>query len=120
MILRLDVRGGSRAHKSIRESATVIHTRRPLLLYENKKTGTLYPQLWVSIVEKGYAKLHGSYFSISGGFVEEAMLDLTGAPVHTIDFTHSLFNMQVFWRQLQHYRRMQFPMGCGTLFVFSS
>ena len=85
-----------------------------------QKTGTLYPQLWVSIVEKGYAKLHGSYFSISGGFVEEAMLDLTGAPVHTIDFTHSLFNMQVFWRQLQHYRRMQFPMGCGTLFVFSS
>ncbi|KAJ1488535.1 hypothetical protein T484DRAFT_1616299, partial [Baffinella frigidus] len=36
--------------------------------------------VWVPLVEKAYAKLHGSYHSISGGHVAEAMLDLTGLP----------------------------------------
>ena len=36
-------------------------------------------QLWASLVEKAYAKCHGSYQSISGGWVAEALLDLTGA-----------------------------------------
>ena len=35
-------------------------------------------QLWASLVEKAYAKAHGSYQSISGGWVAEALLDLTG------------------------------------------
>ena len=37
-------------------------------------------QLWASLIEKAYAKAHGSYQSISGGWVAEALLDLTGAP----------------------------------------
>lgn len=37
-------------------------------------------QLWVQFIEKAYAKMHGSYKSISGGHVAEAFLDLTGAP----------------------------------------
>ena len=36
-------------------------------------------QLWASLVEKAYAKSHGSYQAISGGHVAEALLDLTGA-----------------------------------------
>ena len=35
-------------------------------------------QLWASLVEKAYAKAHGSYQAISGGWVAEALLDLTG------------------------------------------
>ena len=31
-------------------------------------------QLWASLVEKAYAKAHGSYQSISGGWVAEALL----------------------------------------------
>mmetsp|Transcript_107925 Transcript_107925/g.168676 ORF Transcript_107925/g.168676 Transcript_107925/m.168676 type:complete len:712 (-) Transcript_107925:23-2158(-) len=42
--------------------------------------GDLFPALpWPSLVEKAYAKLHGSWSSISGGgSVEEVMTDLTG------------------------------------------
>jgi hypothetical protein len=33
---------------------------------------------WPGILEKGYAKLHGSYASLQGGSVADALVDLTG------------------------------------------
>jgi len=37
-------------------------------------------QLWVPLLEKAYAKAHGSYGAISGGWIAEAMFDLTSRP----------------------------------------
>lgn len=42
------------------------------------------PELWVSLIEKAYAKIHGSYENIEGGFPEETLRDLTGAPYELI------------------------------------
>eukprot|EP00759_Apiculatamorpha_spiralis_P001223 PhF_6_TR10431/c1_g1_i4/m.16462/K08582/CAPN15; calpain-15 len=36
--------------------------------------------LWVAILEKAYAKMHGSYTAISSGLCDEAFYNLTGAP----------------------------------------
>ena len=42
-------------------------------------------ELWVLIMEKAWAKLHGSYERIEAGFAENVMRDLTGAPTEVIE-----------------------------------
>ena len=36
-------------------------------------------EFWLSIMEKAYAKLHGSYESCDAGLMNDALVDLTGA-----------------------------------------
>jgi len=43
-------------------------------------------EMWVLLVEKAYAKLHGNYFTLRGGYANEGMIDLTGCPSSTYDF----------------------------------
>ncbi|ESL06069.1 cytoskeleton-associated protein CAP5.5 [Trypanosoma rangeli SC58] len=42
-------------------------------------------ELWVSLLQKAYAKLHGSYASITGGDASHALRDFTGAPSYRFD-----------------------------------
>lgn len=42
-------------------------------------------EIWVLILEKAYAKVHGGYYQLRGGFVNEALLDLTGCPSTSYD-----------------------------------
>lgn len=47
-------------------------------LYAHGKEGDNSRSLWVMLLEKAYAKLHGSFKAIEGGYESEAMADLTG------------------------------------------
>jgi hypothetical protein len=41
-------------------------------------------ELWVPLIEKAFAKFHGTYESLNGGCVGEALVDLTGGSLETI------------------------------------
>ena len=43
-------------------------------------------ELWVLLLEKAYAKIHGNYYTLRGGFANEGMMDLTGSPTECFDF----------------------------------
>jgi hypothetical protein len=40
-------------------------------------------ETWVALIEKAYAKLHGDYASLVGGYTTEAIEDLTGCATFT-------------------------------------
>lgn len=42
-------------------------------------------ELWVMVLEKAWAKLHGSYERVEAGFAENVFHDLTGAPAEVIE-----------------------------------
>lgn len=44
-------------------------------------------ELWVPLLEKAYAKLHGSFEALDGGSVTAALVDLTGGIAETLDLT---------------------------------
>ncbi|GIQ82801.1 peptidase C2, calpain family [Kipferlia bialata] len=44
-------------------------------------------ELWVSFIEKAYAKLHGSYAAIIGGITSDALTDLTGGVGFRLHFS---------------------------------
>lgn len=43
--------------------------------------------IWVQMLEKAWAKVHGCYERIANGFPQNALRDLTGAPSFSIDVT---------------------------------
>ena len=70
-------------------------------------SSSIQNDLWILILEKAYAKLHGGYYYLRDGFVNEALLDLTGCPSISYDLEdefvkHFIENGQ-FWDLLQYF-----------------
>jgi calpain-15 len=70
-------------------------------------------QLWPALIEKAYAKAHGSYVQLSGGFIQEAFYDMTGAPTETVIFG-ACWEVEELWARLLSFSEAGFIMGVAT------
>ena len=67
-------------------------------------------ELWAILLEKAWAKMHGSYQRIEGGLPSNALFALTGKPSwrHIHEVTPDLFKI------LNSYEKRNFIMVSGT------
>jgi len=74
------------------------------------------PTLWASLLEKCYAKAHGSFRAISGGQISEALRDLTGANTISIDIPRGDFRkLEDLWHTLFRWKNVHhLPCGVAT------
>ena len=69
-------------------------------------------EIWLPLLEKAYAKAHGDYMSIDGGFTGEAIEDLTGGITTEIK-TEDILDLDRMWEELLRCNQ-EFIFGCWT------
>lgn len=69
-------------------------------------------ELWVILMEKAWAKVHGGYANIVGGLLREALRDLTGAPA--ITFFTSEGTPEDHWKNLMDAENQGYIIACGS------
>lgn len=73
--------------------------------------------MWVSVLEKAYAKSYGTYTMLENGYVHHALRTLTGydsEEIFLLQATQGPARLQL-WEKLQRFAKNGFLMGCGTI-----
>lgn len=75
-------------------------------------------ELWVLLLEKAYAKVHGNYYTLRGGFANEGMMDLTGSPTECFDFQdptcQDMMNKGEFFKKMKGFDENNYLMSAST------
>jgi len=67
-------------------------------------------EFWVPLIEKAYAKLHGSYQSLEGGWTADGFVDLTGGISERVEFNKEAG----LWELISNCIHEQWLMGCSA------
>ncbi|KAI8283598.1 Calpain-8 [Colletotrichum sp. SAR11_240] len=73
-------------------------------------------ETWLPLLEKAYAKAHGDYACIEGGFTGEAIEDLTGGVTSEI-YTTDILDKEYFWKEKLLRVNESWLLGCSTGFA---
>jgi len=75
-------------------------------------------EIWPLLVEKAYAKFHGSYGNIEGGHVHTALVELTNGAGQRWSLrdkaVEQMFNTGELWNKMQFWRDRNYLMGAGS------
>jgi len=99
----------------------IVDTRIP---YNSQSKTPLYghcgeqSEFWVPLMEKAYAKLHGTYEMLNGGQMTESLVDLTGGVSEKFHFrapeTVESIEGGQFWKDLKKWHQQGFLLGCAN------
>ncbi|KAI9894416.1 MAG: hypothetical protein M1814_003173 [Vezdaea aestivalis] len=70
-------------------------------------------ETWLPLLEKAYAKAHGDFAAIDGGWCGEALEDLTGGVTHDL-FSTDILDKEKFWTDELMKVNEEFLFGCGA------
>lgn len=70
-------------------------------------------ETWLPLLEKAYAKAHGDYSAIEGGYGGEGIEDLTGGVTSEI-YTTDILDKEYFWNEELMKVNQEFLFGCST------
>lgn len=71
-------------------------------------------ELWVIFLEKAYAKINGGYWNIgTGGYAEDSLRDLTGAPTE-YEYFDEKSDVDSLWKKMRYCDREGYIVVCGS------